>query len=218
MDCCFSPNYEFVLTASTSGSVRLWQTMASDPSILGMPNVSLTCAAFFRPFDGAPVSSAFFVGKNVDGFWPISCGNATNSVIQLWKPSGVSTWSKSHELALAQPDLGSWTNAYPDASLQFVVFANINESSVLVVALAEDSTSFNEVSKWDINFPILSFVSASVGTTENSQVALYCVQTMAIQRYTINTIDCKSANSGGGANIISGGGGPSPVSAISAPM
>ena len=197
-DVQFSPDYKFLLTASGDGSVRLWQTDADDSAYYAKPNTSMSCVMNTLAHSGAPVNTAAFVGVPFIGAsdtWSVVTGSSNNSVLRLWR-TGSSQWSLAHEVVL-ESDEAAWTNVAVDDSSKFILLANAKQSACHVLHLADDASSFDLLTKWDIAHPILSFIPDTASASgdnapaqEDYEIRSFCIQTKAISKYTLQPSEC----------------------------
>jgi len=157
----------------------VWQTQVSDASLFAMPHTSLSCVFVFRPCSPTLLSSAAFVGASrlmPDGLrlWPILVGCSANSVLELHSPIHESPqWAKTQEIVLqslsrsSSVDQVEWTNLVIDPNLNFVIVANMNETYVNVLHI--ENSGFDRTTKWDIDFPIISFVPVTLSKADSQK-------------------------------------------------
>jgi hypothetical protein len=133
--------------------------------------------------------------------WPIITGTELNGTINLWEPTPPAEetgelWTKAHEVALISPSSGTWTNVTTDASGEFIILANVEQAAIFVLHLKPGGGGFDCMSKWEIAHPILSFVPVSRKSSKNaepndgSELQVFCIQTKAIQKYSIHPKEC----------------------------
>jgi WD40 repeat protein len=207
-DICFSADSEHLVSASDDGTVKLWKLNASE--LVGAPGTSVCCVATLTPHNGAPVVSALFVGTLVQavdgGIWPILTGCEANSTLKLWQPDSHSKnfFREVHEVQLHPSSSSgggsSWINMAVDSSGQFILLAGVQQPAIFVLHLQPNGFDF--ISKWDIAHPILSFVPvglvhnssmveySATNLSDDSDLQAFCIQTKAIQKYSINPSEC----------------------------
>jgi WD40 repeat protein len=203
-DVQFSPDFGHLLTASEDGSVRVWQTKAGDPNTYAKPHTSMSCVMSMVAHGGAPVDTAAFVGVPFIGTsdtWSVVTGSSNNSVLRLWRTGSVSSssstpWSMAHEVMLESDD-NAWTNVAVDDSSKFILLANAKQNACHVLHLADDASSFDLLTQWNIAHPILSFVPDTASASgdnapaqEDYEIRCFCIQTKAISKYTFQPSEC----------------------------
>lgn len=181
-DVCFNADFSQLLSGSSDGSVRVWgPTLKSSPTF-ATPNATVPCQLVLQPPDGASVSSVFFMGDN------LLTGADKNSVLQLWKPSLSSgSFEASHRVTLPMGDGAGWTNVAVDEDADVVLCAPTSDPSLVVLHVGSDA--FDVASKFDLTGgPILSLdIPREDADCATSEQHLYCIQTKAIQKYSLES-------------------------------
>ncbi|CAA7016335.1 unnamed protein product [Microthlaspi erraticum] len=185
-----------LVSSSVDGTVKIWQDHKVQP------------VAVLRPHDGHPVNSATFVTspERPDHIILIT-GGPLNREMKIWVSAGGKGW-------LLPADAESWkctqtldlkSSTEPRAEEAFfnqvialseaglLLLANAKRSAIYAVHLEYGSspvdTRMDYLSEFTVTMPILSFI----GTNDPPEVPIvkvYCVQTQAIQQYTLELCLC----------------------------
>ncbi|KAG7631074.1 WD40 repeat [Arabidopsis suecica] len=185
-----------LVSSSVDGTVKIWQDRKTQPLVV------------LRPHDGLPVNSAIFVTspERPDHIILIT-GGPLNREIKIWVSAGEEGW-------LLPADTESWrctqtldlkSSTEPQAEKAFfnqvialseaglLLLANARRNAIYSVHLDYGSspveTLMDYLSEFTVTMPILSFI----GTNDHPEepfVKVYCVQTLAIQQYTLDLFLC----------------------------
>ena len=201
-DVSFSPDFKYLLTASDDGTVRLWETKETDKKLFARMNSSMDCVHSFSPNGGAPINTAAFVAVPFLGSsdkWSVVTGSSENSNIRLWQMTSQNsgeTWPMAHEIILRN-EASSWTNVIVDDSSRFLLLANTMHPYCQVLHIADDASSFDLLTEWKVEHPILSFVAdaaradgENTPAQEDYEIRCFCIQTKTISKYTLQPADC----------------------------
>ncbi|XP_019096367.1 PREDICTED: enhancer of mRNA-decapping protein 4-like [Camelina sativa] len=185
-----------LVSSSVDGSVKIWQDNKAQPLVV------------LRPHDGYPVSSATFVTspERPDHIILIT-GGPLNREMKIWVSAGEEGW-------LLPADAESWrctqtlelkSSTEPRAEEAFFnqVIA-LSEAGLLLLANAKRNALYavhldygyspvdsrmDYLSEFTVTMPILSFIGTN-DPPEEPIVKVYCVQTLAIQQYTLDLCLC----------------------------
>ncbi|KAG2273145.1 hypothetical protein Bca4012_085950 [Brassica carinata] len=185
-----------LVSSSVDGTVKIWQDFKAQP------------VAVLRPHDGHPVNSATFVtSPERSDHVILITGGPLNREMKIWVPSGEEGW-------LLPADSESWnctqkldlkSSIEPRVEEAFfnqvvalseaglLLLANAKRNAIYAVHLDYGSspadTRMDYLSEFTVTMPILSFVGAN-DPPEEPIVKVYCVQTQAIQQYTLDLCLC----------------------------
>ncbi|XP_024015753.1 enhancer of mRNA-decapping protein 4 isoform X2 [Eutrema salsugineum] len=185
-----------LVSSSVDGTVKIWQDLKTQP------------VAVLRPHDGNPVNSATFVTspERPDHIILIT-GGPLNREMKIWVSAGEEGW-------LLPADAESWkctqtldlkSSTEPRAEEAFfnqvialseaglLLLANAKRNAIYAVHLDYGScpvdTRMDYLSEFTVTMPILSFIGTN-DPPEEPIVKVYCVQTLAIQQYTLDLCLC----------------------------
>ncbi|KFK38666.1 hypothetical protein AALP_AA3G144200 [Arabis alpina] len=185
-----------LVSSSADGTVKIWQDRKAQP------------VAVLRPHDGHPVNSATFVTspERPDHIILIT-GGPLNREMKIWVSAGEEGW-------LLPADTESWkctqtldltSSTEPRAVEAFfnqvialseaglLLLANAKRNAIYAVHLDYGSspvdTRMDYLSEFTVTMPILSFIGTN-DPPEEPIVKVYCVQTQAIQQYTLDLCLC----------------------------
>ncbi|KAF8052443.1 hypothetical protein N665_1559s0015 [Sinapis alba] len=186
-----------LVSASVDGTVKIWQDFKAQP------------VAVLRPHDGHPVNSATFVTspERPDHIILIT-GGPLNREMKIWVPAGEEGWLlaadsdswnctqkldlKSSTEERAEEAFFNQVIALSDAGL--LLLANAKRNAIYAVHLDYGSspadTRMDYLSEFTVTMPILSFIGTNAPPEEPIVVKVYCVQTQAIQQYTLDLCLC----------------------------
>nr|AAM91544.1 unknown protein [Arabidopsis thaliana] len=185
-----------LVSSSVDGTIKIWQDRKAQPLVV------------LRPHDGHPVSSATFVTspERPDHIILIT-GGPLNREMKIWVSAGEEGW-------LLPADAESWrctqtldlkSSTEPRAEEAFfnqvialseaglLLLANAKRNALYAVHLDYGSspvgTRMDYLSEFTVTMPILSFIGTN-DPPEEPIVKVYCVQTLAIQQYTLDLCLC----------------------------
>ncbi|CAN7107147.1 unnamed protein product [Brassica rapa subsp. narinosa] len=185
-----------LVSSSVDGTVKIWQDFKAQP------------VAVLRPHDGHPVNSATFVtSPERSDHVILITGGPLNREMKIWVPTGEEGWllpAESESWNCTQKlDLKSSTE--PRAEMAFfnqvialseaglLLLANAKRNAIYAVHLDYGSspadTRMDYLSEFTVTMPILSFIGTN-DPPEEAVVKVYCVQTQAIQQYTLDLSLC----------------------------
>ncbi|KAJ4893513.1 Enhancer of mRNA-decapping protein 4 [Raphanus sativus] len=185
-----------LVSSSVDGTVKIWQDFKAQP------------VAVLKPHDGHPVNSATFVtSPERSDHVILVTGGPLNREMKIWIPSGEEGW-------LLPADSESWnctqkldlkSSIEPRVEEAFfnqvialseaglLLLANAKRNAIYAVHLDYGSspadTRMDYLSEFTVTMPILSFVGTN-DPPEEPMVKVYCVQTQAIQQYTLDLCLC----------------------------
>ncbi|ESQ48693.1 hypothetical protein EUTSA_v10019903mg [Eutrema salsugineum] len=185
-----------LVSSSVDGTVKIWQDCKAQP------------VAVLRPHDGNPVNSATFVTspERPDHIILIT-GGPLNREMKIWVSAGeegwllaadAETWKCTQTLDLkssteprAEEAFFNQVIALSEAGL--LLIANAKRNAIYAVHLDYGScpadTRMDYVSEFTVTMPILSLIGTN-DPPEEPIVKVYCVQTLAIQQYTLDLCLC----------------------------
>ncbi|XP_020887422.1 varicose-related protein isoform X4 [Arabidopsis lyrata subsp. lyrata] len=185
-----------LVSSSVDGTVKIWQDRKAQPLVV------------LRPHDGHPVNSATFVTspERPDHIILIT-GGPLNREMKIWVSAGEEGWLlpadteswrctqtldlKSSSEPRAEKAFFNQVIVLPEAGL--LLLANARRNAIYSVHLdygaSPVDTRMDYLSEFTVTMPILSFI----GTNDHPEepiVKVYCVQTLAIQQYTVDLCLC----------------------------
>ncbi|XP_010542491.1 PREDICTED: enhancer of mRNA-decapping protein 4-like [Tarenaya hassleriana] len=185
-----------LVSSSVDGTIKIWEDRKAQP------------LAVLRPHDGHPVNSATFMTapERPDHIILIT-GGPLNREMKIWVSAGEEGW-------LLPTDSESWkciqtldlkSSAEPRAEEAFfnqvvalsqsglLLLANAKRNAIYAVHLDYGScpveTRMDYLAEFTVTMPILSFTGTN-DPPEEHIVKVYCVQTQAIQQYTLDLCQC----------------------------
>ncbi|CAH8301668.1 unnamed protein product [Eruca vesicaria subsp. sativa] len=185
-----------LVSSSVDGTVKIWQDFKAQP------------VAVLRPHDGHPVSSATFVtSPERSDHVILITGGPLNREMKIWVPTGEEGWllpAESESWNCTQK-LDLISSSEPRAEMAFfnqvialseaglLLLANAKRNAIYAVHLDYGSspadTRMDYLSEFTVTMPILSFIGTN-DPPEEPIVKVYCVQTQAIQQYTLDLCLC----------------------------
>ncbi|CAN8270137.1 unnamed protein product [Cochlearia groenlandica] len=185
-----------LVSSSVDGTVKIWQDRNAQP------------VAVLRPHDGHPVNSAIFVScPETPAHIILITGGPLNREMKIWisageegwlLPADTESWRCTQTLDLissteqrAEEAFFNQVIALSDAGL--LLLANAKRNAIYAVHLdygpSPVDTRMDYLSEFTVTMPILSFIGTN-DPPEEPIVKVYCVQTQAIQQYTLDLCLC----------------------------
>uniref|UniRef100_A0A1J3IE35 Enhancer of mRNA-decapping protein 4 n=1 Tax=Noccaea caerulescens TaxID=107243 RepID=A0A1J3IE35_NOCCA len=185
-----------LVSSSVDGTVKIWQDRKEQP------------LASLRPHDGHPVNSATFVtSPERPDHTILITGGPLNREMKIWVsaedegwllPADAESWKCTQTLDLksstepgAEEAFFNQVIALSEAGL--LLLANAKRNAIYAVHLDYGSspvdTRMDYLSEFTVTMPILSFIGTN-DPPEEPIVKVYCVQTQAIQQYTLDLCLC----------------------------
>ncbi|CAN8270136.1 unnamed protein product [Cochlearia groenlandica] len=185
-----------LVSSSADGTVKIWHDRKEQP------------VAVMRPHDGHPVNSATFVScPETPAHIILITGGPLNREMKIWisageegwlLPADTESWRCTQTLDLissteqrAEEAFFNQVIALSDAGL--LLLANAKRNAIYAVHLDYGSspvdTQMDYLSEFTVTMPILSFIGTN-DPPEEPIVKVYCVQTQAIQQYTLDLCLC----------------------------
>ncbi|CAH8260313.1 unnamed protein product [Arabidopsis lyrata] len=185
-----------LVSSSVDGTIKIWQDRKAQPLVV------------LRPHDGHPVSSATFVTspERPDHIILIT-GGPLNREMKIWVSAGEEGWllpADAEAWRCTQTlDLKSSTEPRAEEAFFNQVIA-LSEAGLLLLANAKRNALYavhldygsspvgarmDYLSEFTVTMPILSFIGTN-DPPEEPIVKVYCVQTLAIQQYTLDLCLC----------------------------
>lgn len=199
---CFSADGAVLAVSDINGYVSIWDF----PQDLSFPKLQDFAAAIgeplirFRPYDTGYAASLGFLVSQMSSF-RLFTGNDNNSVLRVWGLGLQQQPIPMQTLALASSEGTSafFNHLCWETSSQFVVLANTIKQHVYVLhyVVAEDGDGyFDYMSDFSVQLPILSMTSFCEPVQDSDSAgafSLFCIQTDAIQQYTLDSAACYPA-------------------------
>ncbi|XP_010552336.1 PREDICTED: enhancer of mRNA-decapping protein 4-like isoform X2 [Tarenaya hassleriana] len=185
-----------LVSSSVDGTIKIWEDRKAQP------------LAVLRPHDGHPVSSAtFLVAPERPDHIILITGGPLNREMKIWVSAGEEGWLlpmdaeswkctqtldlKSSAEPRAEEAFFNQVVALPQAGL--LLLANAKRNAIYAVHLDYGScpveTRMDYLAEFTVTMPILSFTGTNDPPDEHI-VKVYCVQTQAIQQYTLDLCQC----------------------------
>ncbi|KAK2639997.1 hypothetical protein Ddye_027792 [Dipteronia dyeriana] len=184
------------VSASADGTVKIWEDGKAVPLIV------------LKPHGGHPVNSAtFMIAPHQAGHIVLVTAGPLNQQVKIWVstseegwllPSHAESWKCTQTLELkssAQPQVEEafFNQVVALSRAGLLLIANAKKNSVYAVHLEYGanpaSTRMDYVAEFKVTLPILSFTGTTNPPSEHS-AKLYCVQTLAIQQYSLDLCQC----------------------------
>ncbi|KAJ8765018.1 hypothetical protein K2173_010490 [Erythroxylum novogranatense] len=186
-----------LVSASMDGMIKIWEDLKASP------------LAVLRPHDGLPVYSSIFLtaAERPDHIILVTAG-PQNQEIKVWAsdreegwllPSDADSLNCIHTLELqssAEPNVEeAFFNQVVSLSQGgLLLLANAKKNAIYVVHLDYGpypaATRFDYISEFTVKMPILSLTGTSDVLPGQCVAQIYCVQTQAIQQYTLDLCQC----------------------------
>ncbi|VFQ82481.1 unnamed protein product [Cuscuta campestris] len=187
-----------LVSASVDGTVKVWEDCKSTP------------IAVLRPHDGLPINSVtFLAAPNHPDHIILITGGPLNQEIKIWSsrsedgwllPSDSESWQCTQTLELKSSTESQVGEAFFNqvvalSQAGLLLLANAKKNAIYVVHLDYGpnpaATRMDYIAEFTVTMPILSFTGASDILPHGDQkVRVYCVQTQAIQQYTLELSQC----------------------------
>ncbi|XP_050236209.1 enhancer of mRNA-decapping protein 4 [Mercurialis annua] len=184
-----------LVSASMDGTIKFWEESKESPVLV------------LRPHDGQPVYSATFLTANTrpDHMVLITAG-PHNQEIKIWVSDKEDGWllpghadslkcTQTLELkSSAQPQVEEafFNQVVALSQVGLLLLANAKRNAIYAVHLDYGpnpaSTHMDYLSEFTVTMPILSLTGTS--DVIRGQAQIYCVQTHAIQQYTLELCQC----------------------------
>ncbi|XP_058114758.1 enhancer of mRNA-decapping protein 4-like isoform X2 [Magnolia sinica] len=186
-----------LVSASTDGMVKIW---ADEKAV---PLVTL------RPHNGEPVNSVTFLIApcHPDHIVLITAGHL-NQEVKVWASAGKEGWllpsdCKSWQ-CIQTLDLKSSTEPRPEEAFfnhvvvlpdsGLLLHANAKKNAIYAVHVEygryPTATRMDYITEFTVTMPILSLTGRSDYSPDGKHVEVYCIQTQAIQQYTLDLSKC----------------------------
>ncbi|KAJ6313794.1 hypothetical protein OIU78_017438 [Salix suchowensis] len=186
-----------LVSASMDGTIKIWEDHKTSPLVV------------LRPHDGQPVYSATFLTATdrPDHIILVTAG-PQNREMKIWASASEEGWllpNGSDSLNCTQT-LELKSSAEPGAEEAFfnqvvalsqmglILLANAKKNAIYAVHLDYGpnpaSTRLDYISEFTVTMPILSLTGTSDVVHGQSVAQVYCVQTQAIQQYTLELCQC----------------------------
>ncbi|KAK3200159.1 hypothetical protein Dsin_023574 [Dipteronia sinensis] len=184
------------VSASADGTVKIWEDGKAVPLIV------------LKPHGGHPVNSAtFMTAPHQAGHIVLVTAGPLNQEVKIWAsaseegwllPSHAESWNCTQTLELkssAQPQVEEafFNQVVALSQAGLLLIANAKKNSVYAVHLEYGanpaSTRMDYIAEFKVTLPILSFTGTTNPPGEHS-AKLYCVQTLAIQQYSLDLCQC----------------------------
>lgn len=185
-------------SASKDGTIRIWK----DENLLSIST--------FTPYEGQQVGAVAFLSAphRPDHIVLLSAG-PLNRELKLWvpavgegwfPPSGAVKWKCTQTLEFKSSAGGKNEDAFfnqvlvvPRAST--ILLANARKNAIYVVHVDFGSnpsaTRFDYLAEFSVTMPILSLTATSENVLDGDGIVqVYCVQTQAIQQYSLELSQC----------------------------
>ncbi|XP_058114750.1 enhancer of mRNA-decapping protein 4-like isoform X2 [Magnolia sinica] len=187
-----------LVSASTDGLVKIWEDWMAVP--LGT----------LRPHVGQPVNSVnFLTAPHCPNHIVLITAGHLNREVKMWASAGIEGWLiprdfkswrciqtldlKSSAESQAEEAFFNQVVVLPDTGL--VLLANAKKNAIYVVHVEygphPTATRMDYIAEFTVTMPILSLTGRSDCSSDGEHVVeVYCVQTQAIQQYTLDLSQC----------------------------
>ncbi|KAK3250070.1 hypothetical protein CYMTET_40532 [Cymbomonas tetramitiformis] len=195
-DIAFSPQGDTLASAGEDGIVRVWR-VAQDGG---------ECLIEMSPFQGMPTYSILWAPAPHEPTGVVLItGNIFNHEIKLWQVVGEFRGLRCLQTVTLQSEDGAeesfFNHALFETMSSVLMLANTKKNALYALRLAAENPGtpcFSCIAEFSVTMPILSFTSISEPAKpatpeepeEKPMLALYCVQTSAIQQYMLDCNQC----------------------------
>jgi hypothetical protein len=183
----FSPNGQLVAVADDSGAVQTWRVGNKEAGSI----IDQGSAVSFRPYGAQPAATARFLPCSSFPRPVLVTGDATNRTLQLWalQEAGQPELLQTVQLDCAG---GFFSHACVVGQHGLLLLANTARSQVHALHISETAASvaFDYLASFTVAQPILSCTAVLEPAGGRPAVQLYCIQTEAIQQYTVDPEAC----------------------------
>ncbi|KAL5737244.1 hypothetical protein ACOSP7_030005 [Xanthoceras sorbifolium] len=186
-----------LVSASADGTVKIWEEGKAVP------------LAVLNPHGGRPVNSAtFLTAPHQAGHFVLVTAGPLNQEVKIWAasaseegwplPSHAQSWKCTQTLevkssAESQVEEAFFNQVVALSQAGLLLIANAKKNSIYAVHLEYGanpaSTRMDYIAEFKVTMPILSFTGTTNPPGEHT-VKLYCVQTLAIQQYSLDLCQC----------------------------
>lgn len=210
----FSPDGQLLAAGGAEGTVRVWQLQSSAATSAGGSPALVACGSTFVPAGppGTAVGAVRWLPTSHG--WVLLTGNANNSTLRLWHAPAhapCAAWTPLQRLAFDGKDGQKEFFIHVDVvpSQQLVVLADTARKGVYTLHYSGEGAAlrFDYIARFGVAVPILSFTAAwsptpAAGDGGGEQqdaphVELHCVQTTAIQQYSLDPQLCYDGTAAG---------------------
>ncbi|KAG8661430.1 enhancer of mRNA-decapping protein 4 [Manihot esculenta] len=186
-----------LVSASMDGTIKIWEDLKAVPLVV------------LRPHDGLPVySSTFLTATNRPDHITLITAGPQNRELKIWVsdkeegwllPSDADSLTCTQTLELkssAEPqvDEAFFNQVVALSQVGLLLLANAKRNAIYVLHLDYGSnpaaTHMDYISEFTVTMPILSLTGTSDVLHGQYVAQIYCVQTQAIQQYTLDLCQC----------------------------
>lgn len=151
-----------------------------------------------EPFEGRALGSITWVLPPGGGAPWLLAGDAVNRELRLLQGDITSGFQARQALRLEslEGQQAFYNHLVYHAASDLIVLANSRRNAVYTVHLGrgkECGLRFDYLAKFSVGYPILSVTAARSPRNGNEVVQLFCVQTQAIQQYSLHPQMCRAA-------------------------
>lgn len=184
-----------LVSASVDGTIKIWEDRKAQPLVV------------LRPHDGHPVNSAIFLtAPHQPDHIVLITGGPLNREVKIWAsaseegwllPCDAKSWKCTQILefkssAVLRVEEAFFNQVAALAQAGILLLANAKRNAIYAVHLEYGpfpaATHMDYISEFTVKMPILSFTGTNYPPDEH--VKVYCVQTQAIQQYTLELCQC----------------------------
>eukprot|EP00873_Tetraselmis_striata_P020354 jgi/Tetstr1/440618/TSEL_028928.t1 len=203
-NAAFSASGNMLAVGAENGTVSIWKYAGADTSTGILAALSSSApAVVLSPYAQACPTRVYWVPAmpGVDSE-VLMTGGPVNRDLCLWSvpPTGSSNPGLVQQLLLDGPggDASFFNHVHLKPELQLVIIANTKTKSVYTVqySLQADPTlpiRFSYIARFSVTMPILSMTgtwNSPLADGPQETIQLYCVQTQAVQQYTLRPEMC----------------------------
>ena len=151
-----------------------------------------------EPFEGRSLGSITWVSPSGGGAPWLLAGDAVNRELRLLQGDVTSGFHARQALRLEslEGQQAFYNHLVYHAASDLIILANSRRNAVYTVHLGcgkDSGLRFDYLAKFSVGYPILSVTAARTARNGNEAVQLFCVQTQAIQQYSLHPQMCRAA-------------------------
>ncbi|BDA40748.1 probable enhancer of mRNA-decapping protein 4 [Coccomyxa sp. Obi] len=185
----FSPDGHLLAAAAFDGKVHVWDISSLSQSLP---------VSTMEPFEDRALGSITWVSPIAGGAPWLLAGDAVNRELRLLQGDVTSGFHTRQALRLEslEGEQAFYNHLVYHAASNLVVLANSRRNAVYTVHLGrgkECGLRFDYLAKFSVGYPILSVTAAQSARNGQEAVQLFCVQTQAIQQYSLHPQMCRAA-------------------------